>query len=151
MKMQQNLKYGFGLIAVYLLVANAARLREGDELGRERHLDHHEDPPGPMTSQTPNAVVRPVVEHLPDPRGAAMFAALNGAHYDGLHGAPAVIQTHPEYRGWVRTQQQFAGAVAFLGRARTIAPRQSTLNEQKTSDDTVAASIFRERMVRGLG
>lgn len=102
-------------------------------------------------SPAPNAVVRPVVDYEPDPRGGALFAALNAQINSGLHGVRAVVPTAPSYQGWVRTQQQFSGAVAMLGRGRAIAPASSTLNEQKTTSDTVAASIFRERMARGLG
>ncbi len=98
-----------------------------------------------------NAVVRPVVEYLPDPRGAAMFAALSGAHAGALNSGRAVVPVSPTFMGWVRPLQQFSGAVAALGHARAIAAKSSTLGEQKTTQDVTAAAIFRDRMKRGLG
>jgi hypothetical protein len=105
-----------------------------------------------MTRQpAPNAVIRAVVDYLPDHRGASLFAALTGSAAASLNTSPAVVPHSPTFHGWVRTQQQFTGAVAALGRARTVSPKSSTLNQQKTTEDTVASSLFRERMARGLG
>lgn len=102
-------------------------------------------------NRSPNAVVRPVVEYLPDWHGAALFSSLSGAHAAALNSGRSVTPTNPTFSGWVRPLQRFTGQVAALGHARAVAPRSSTLNSQKTTDDVTAAGIFRERMARGLG
>ena len=103
------------------------------------------------SNPAPNAVVRQVVEYLPDWHGGALFAGLSGAIADGLNSGRATTVTSPMFYGWATPPQQFHGAVAALGRARAISPRNSTLSAEKTTDDVTATSIFRERMARGLG
>jgi hypothetical protein len=80
-----------------------------------------------------------------------MFAGISGAAAASLNSSRAVTPTNPTFSGWVRPLQQFSGKVAALGHARAIAPKSSTLGAQKTTDDVTAASLFRERMARGLG
>ncbi len=102
-------------------------------------------------THSPNAVVRPVVEYLPDWHGAALFSSLTGAAAASLNSGRAVVPVSPTYSGWTRPLQQFRGSVAALGHARAVSAKSSTLGAQKTTDDVTAASLFRERMQRGLG
>jgi hypothetical protein len=102
-------------------------------------------------THSPNAVVRPVVEYLPDWHGAALFSSLTGAAAASLNSGRAITPGNATFSGWVRPLQRFTGQVAALGHARAVVPKSSTLNAQKTTDDVTAANIFRERMARGLG
>ncbi len=108
-----------------------------------------------MTSRpaaAPNAVVRPVVDYLPDHRGAQLFAALTGRDGRNLNGPRAVIEGSPTWHGWTRPLQRTKGAQAVIARQQggvpPIAPKSSELMRETTTSDPAVAAIFLSRMSR---
>lgn len=100
----------------------------------------------------PNARVVPVVEYGTDPRGRAAFAALLAAVTRSTNpGGPQRVYTvPPTWSGDTVNPQRYTGA-ASLGRARVVAPRSSTIGQEREANPTNAAAmaIFAERMKRG--
>jgi len=102
-----------------------------------------------------NAVVHPVTDYAPDPRGAAMFSALNAAAVRSMNNAQAVISHYPQWFGWTRQLQHPKGAQAALARGlggvSPVSPRNSELQKESTTSDTTTQAIFASRMFRSGG
>jgi hypothetical protein len=96
-----------------------------------------------------NAVVRPVVEYLPDRHGAQLFGALTRGINRTLNSANPIAENSPTYYGVVaRNLQRFTGA-AGLGAAAIYSKRAPEMNAQRTTTDSATAAIFASRMARG--
>ena len=102
-------------------------------------------------SAAANSSVGAIVSYGPDPRGWRMFAALSGAHNRDLNAQRAVVETHPEHKGWVRPLQRLAGLAPLgLGAGRPVAEKTSELGDERSTElDNPALRIFAERLKRG--
>lgn len=99
----------------------------------------------------PNAVVRPVVDYLPDYHGGALFSALNRSIMRTVNGARAISERQPTYYGVVaRDLQRFRGH-AGLRAAQIYAQRSGTIQDQVTSTQSATSAVFLSRMTRGQG
>jgi len=101
-----------------------------------------------------NLTVEPVATYHTDPRGWAMFRALAAAIAGplmGRRGSHVYPSVHTDFHGPVRSPQQLRGA-GHLGTGRAVAPRASTLQDEKEANPLNAAAneILYERMIRGM-
>lgn len=97
-----------------------------------------------------NAVVRAVVEFLPDPRGHRTFFDAVSRTNRELNGMPAVVAA-PQSSSWFRSPHRMTGQASAVasGQARVIRGRASELKDQQTSSAPTTTAIFRSRMQRG--
>lgn len=99
-----------------------------------------------------NATTEPIVTYHTDPRGWSFFYRLAAFIQRGPAGTAGRITLNPvgEFTGYARAQAGMHG-MGYLGAARPMAPRSSTLSAEREStplNDT-ALGIFAERMARG--